>query len=99
PHRAPPSFPTRRSSDLQSLFQRGAGGQVQMVGGLVQQQHVGVRQHQQQQGKAGTLAAAKGFHGLVHLPRGEQEGSQQPPRLLDTDRKSTRLNSSHVKIS
>src|SRR5690606_40420660 len=74
-HRDPPSFPTRRSSDLDdgSHF---AG---------VRSRLAEVRARLIRAGLA-WLAAAAGVYAAA-------------PRLIEQDRKSTRLNSSHVKIS
>src|SRR5690606_41847250 len=82
-HRALPPFPTRRSSDLATPVAVGATGRR---GGL-----------------------PLGLHLLEQLPArrlldepaadGHKRPEQQPGRPADLDRKSTRLNSSHVKIS
>src|SRR5690606_41980202 len=83
-HRALPSFPTRRSSDLHQPGhgrpRRGAGaalaeGQRGLVAGEAPQEEVRRR-----------------FEGV------EEQGRPEPGHGAE-DRKSTRLNSSHVKIS
>src|SRR5690606_40539354 len=80
-HRALPSFPTRRSSDLAgALDLLGSGGR----------------------GRPGPvhLVGAAASHIQIHPGSGERVGERSEPLPLpDLDRKSTRLNSSHVKIS
>ena len=50
---------------LQMMFQPGDRFGVQMVGGLVQKQNVGLLQKQAAQGHTAALAAGKNFHGRV----------------------------------
>src|SRR5690606_41943288 len=75
--RHPPSFPTRRSSDL--IGMPGAEAYASVLNRLAE---VG--------GTAQTGEAA--YYAVSDAPALEQA-------LLEIDRKSTRLNSSHVKIS
>src|SRR5690606_42158009 len=92
------SFPTRRSSDLRY---RGKGLSL----GVINQLHVGMLQ-------APEHAEARPFRRPENLAADPQVnfspsfGSTQlpshylrPPSFQPSDRKSTRLNSSHVKIS
>src|SRR5204863_10028275 len=87
-HRDLPSFPTRRSSDLRRadddvVF---AGDPVEKDGERREEDHVGSRPR-----------------GPAHLANpGDQHprhGDVPVPPLVTLDRKSTRLNSSHVEIS
>src|SRR5690606_41827696 len=93
----PPSSPTRRSSDLRfrpthdeaSLARRlQTTTELARYGEIVDRPAAYAVEH------AGTLQARL-LHPQVHLPQEVGEGARQP----HTDRKSTRLNSSHVKIS
>src|SRR5690606_41474227 len=92
--RALPSFPTRRSSDLQIwrsdvVADHPAGVDDDLPVDLyahVAHQHVDVDR---------TPVETAGIVPVV--PEAEVTGSEH--RLLGLDRKSTRLNSSHVKIS
>src|SRR5690606_41038739 len=83
-HRArppPPSFPTRRSSDLQHGDQEGlplAGRGIDHLAVLEDQAHI--------------------LHFAAVMHRREAETDRSLDAVLQ-DRKSTRLNSSHVKIS
>src|SRR5690606_41650215 len=91
------SFPTRRSSDLDAL--QGArhlldDRRLDALGRLVEQQHLRLGGERARDREllllaAGEVAAAAALHLQQHRKQ-----------LIDvTDRKSTRLNSSHVKIS
>src|SRR5690606_40305082 len=91
------SFPTRRSSDL------GAGGPWyagQGVRGDVSGDGVEVGVVLVAGGEVGGEGFGGGLHGgllaLARVAAGEVEAARGLPR---EDRKSTRLNSSHVKIS
>src|SRR5699024_12485467 len=81
-----PSFPTRRSSDLAAL--RGLGQEIGFVGrlfgGELDQHHVQAAGH-----VVGPLAEKLEVH------QSDERGMQRNGQ----DRKSTRLNSSHVSIS
>src|SRR5690606_41858365 len=79
-HRAPRSFPTRRSSDLFGDHQAGA---------------VGIQRGLQLLAGADRQRAARAEHGIE---RGAAD-LLADRALRDLDRKSTRLNSSHVKTS
>ena len=50
---------------------------IQVVGGFVEQQHIGRRGHQSGQRQTGLLAAGQCAGGLVELRSGEHEGTQQ----------------------
>src|SRR5207253_9840376 len=92
PHRATHSFPTRRSSDLcdMSVRMQGSVEEVRVRAAIM------------------TLAncSISWSDELTYLPSSRIRLMQQcmppgnpPMRPLDIDRKSTRLNSSHVAIS
>src|SRR5207253_4309715 len=97
PHSSPlPSFPTRRSSDLLRPVAR----------------HLHTAQHRQHRAAMavvdvdGALAALAGELRQTERPRqplavvaGLEAGEGVDPALHHLDRKSTRLNSSHVAIS
>src|SRR5690606_41331702 len=97
--RAPPPFPTRRSSDLQRQRQAVAHPPA----ALAAQAHValgagavpGLRTQAQAAG-AGFAEAVVLQAGVIHADVRGQGGARQAEAM--TDRKSTRLNSSHVKI-
>src|SRR5690606_42126234 len=77
------SFPTRRSSDLEQRLQVGVAGLHRALENLLGQCQVA----------DGTLRlVAQGQPGLG-------ESVDRADVILERDRKSTRLNSSHVKIS
>src|SRR5690606_39403785 len=99
PHRALPSFPTRRSSDLPALDQ-----QRERVGQALQV-FFGVAANDLQIALL-ALFELRPIYGIgqgkrAHLgpvgPRTIQ--AVRARKLSEEDRKSTRLNSSHVKIS
>src|SRR5207248_11407835 len=99
PHRHPPSFPTRRSSDLAGPESDGKWR----------------RRREPRRGAAATIAHAGAVHTLHRRPRSPPDGvSPAGTRLHEgnratdlavaqlhrrIDRKSTRLNSSHRTIS
>src|SRR5690606_39851450 len=90
--RHPPSFPTRRSSDLGFRRQespRGEGLLRRLIDRLAGLEEVDVSQSVifRHRGHGGGI---EGEVGVFLLPIGE---------VAALDRKSTRLNSSHVKIS
>src|SRR5690606_40137728 len=93
--RARPSVPTRRSSDL-DLAEEGGGVAQAGEAGHGQQAQAGQR-------AAARLSGGAGLDGVgaAHLQQALDAFRQlQPAQLqLALDRKSTRLNSSHVKIS
>src|SRR5690606_40974665 len=99
PNRSRRSFPTRRSSDLDEI------GQVADAFNTAQRTAVAaaVRQAEIRSGANRVfLALAHRDQSLLQrqlrlLDRIERE--EEDPDLLERDRKSTRLNSSHVKIS
>src|SRR5699024_12364371 len=85
------SFPTRRSSDLKA----DARGGLELLVGLPQQRGaLGLFRAVVDQGAGGVLAA---FHPL-HIA-GAHDGESLQHIHPALDRKSTRLNSSHVSIS
>src|SRR5690606_41984929 len=90
-----PSVPARRSSDLARLTQRGEAGLLRASGGVAEpgelENHPGAVLHLPQ-GQGQVLPA--GLH--PHFGPATARGL---PGVLPPDRKSTRLNSSHVKIS
>src|SRR5690606_40821161 len=94
-HRALPSSPTRRSSDLRggaapAPATRGAGTETALVP-LLPPTHVG-----------GSEARGNPRDDRTGFRRGNARGSKEgagPTVARGGDRKSTRLNSSHVKIS
>src|SRR5690606_41814600 len=85
-HRHRPSFPTRRSSDLQGPFPHSATRRSDWSVGSIGQvgEQPGLRRRIDQQVAIGARLRMQ--HMMLQLARPE-------------DRKSTRLNSSHVKIS
>src|SRR5690606_39358489 len=83
PPRDLPSFPTRRSSDLHQRRPDQFRHGTQGV------------EHQPRATLGNTAEAAGGGDGEEHPQQGCQQGAQG----RHGDRKSTRLNSSHVKIS
>src|SRR5690606_41709734 len=96
PRRALPAFPTRRSSDL-----LGAGAEDARQserGGLGQHAARGVLQrlHDVEVGEDGGALLDGDVDLTRDLDGGAGVGVHPPERV---DRKSTRLNSSHVKIS
>ena len=66
----------------QGARQRFGGDDVQVVGGLVEQQQVDRLQQQPRQRHAHALAAGQHAHRLVDVIRVEQEGAQQVADLL-----------------
>src|SRR5690606_41486358 len=89
-HRAPLSFPTRRSSDLADQLQ-----QLVVVGAAAQraaQVHPGLRKQAGVEDAVGGQPRARAAAAEGLRDRGDESH-------LALDRKSTRLNSSHVKIS
>ena len=67
---------------LQRLLQHLAAVHVEMVGRLVQQQHVVLSQHQLRQRHPALLASAEGGNGAEHLVSRKQELSQRTPYLV-----------------
>jgi hypothetical protein len=72
----------------QALFEDLEGGDVEVVGGLVEQEDVGGFEHEFGDEDAGALAAAEPFDGLVELLAGEEEfggvaGDVDDPALID----------------
>ncbi|MNS57998.1 hypothetical protein D3C72_909030 [compost metagenome] len=59
-----------------------AGGQVQVVGGLVQQQQVGALPDHHREHEAGLFAAAHGAHGLLDHVAAEVEAAQEAAQGL-----------------
>src|SRR5690606_41656594 len=87
-HRDLPSFPTRRSSDLEPAQAHALAAAV--VDGDERLQDAARRAHERGVGLGVDVADDE------HAARPE---AAQERRLPQRDRKSTRLNSSHVKIS
>src|SRR5204862_5227545 len=90
PHRALPSFPTRRSSDLTKL--RAAGAVV--LGKTNLSEWANFRSTRSTSGWSSLGGQTRNPYALDRNPCGSSSGS-----LPIRDRKSTRLNSSHVEIS
>ena len=53
-----------------------AGGRVEVVGRLIQQQHVRARGHERRQGETGLLATGENAGRLIHVIPREEEGTQ-----------------------
>ena len=66
----------RAGEALQIVLQDGQGGDVQVVGGFVQEQHIGGRHEDAQQVQPPPLAAGQPAHGHVLHRRREQEPLQ-----------------------
>src|SRR5690606_41623933 len=92
-HRAHRSFPTRRSSDL-------VAGKTNVAGGRFTAADVYVGSQIDWGMEFGTIAPRPAFEAYVTPLR--ERGAYKRAKEIDNgliDRKSTRLNSSHVKIS
>src|SRR5690606_40517606 len=85
PPRSTP-FPTRRSSDLPLAH-------------VVQQPHALRHGRVEAHLRRHVAGDARDLAGVQQLILPVRSAEAQPPEDLDEDRKSTRLNSSHVKIS
>src|SRR5439155_25247705 len=98
PPRAPPSFPTRRSSDLGSGSPTASRGARARVNTLIV---VPVFNEADTVGE--VVAAARAYAPVLVVDDGSRDGSAEIARRagadVSRDRKSTRLNSSHVAIS
>src|SRR5690606_39938591 len=94
-HRDPPSFPTRRSSDLNHAGRPAASG-----AGLHRSRHHSSRGASSRK-ITGTPQAASTAEEGQQPANSSQADIVRPAHSTraDRDRKSTRLNSSHVKIS
>src|SRR5690606_40118700 len=94
--RAPPSFPTRRSSDLDPFD---PAAPLELVDSITLLAHVSKGTYIRS--LARDIAHALGTVGHVTWLRRTKAGpfTEDQAISLDTDRKSTRLNSSHVKSS
>ena len=62
-----------RLQRVQNLLTRGG---VQVVGRLIEQQHIRARRHQGRQGQTGLLTTGKHTGRLIHIITGEQERTQ-----------------------
>src|SRR5207302_8511760 len=97
PHRSSTLFPTRRSSDLEMAIEVGAA-RVLVPTGIRRGDVIDVRALVEHPMATGLFRDARGnpipayFINDVSVTYGEREAAH-------LDRKSTRLNSSHVKIS
>src|SRR5690606_41707657 len=90
--RAPPAFPTRRSSDLERLRLHGEAllaGARQELRDVARQPHVATTRP----------PSAECARGILHLEDACDRIFDPLSELVVRDRKSTRLNSSHVKTS
>src|SRR5690606_41812982 len=90
PHRDLHPFPTRRSSDLLTT--------------VLPAQVAGDLPHRRGGGEAGLVDVLELLHPAAlehqeHHADGDEDQQRGEPRAERPDRKSTRLNSSHVKIS
>src|SRR5690606_41852028 len=84
------SFPTRRSSDLPSTISRALSvTRVNQTSGLARNSRF-IR---------GTCCCSGGIQGSSRGPSSSPQQNTTLSISTNTDRKSTRLNSSHVKIS
>src|SRR5690606_39777996 len=89
--RAPPSFPTRRSSDLLNRYR---AGEFDILTDFPSDQY------QWLQDNLPGEAHVTPFLGIYYYVMNQEEGQVlSDVRIREADRKSTRLNSSHVKIS
>src|SRR5690606_41993733 len=98
-HRVPHSFPTRRSSDLYRLTVPAALGSISpepLVANGSARHPAAWRSRWSWLGAA--LACAAAVAGVVVALRGEAPSTTGISVAVLPDRKSTRLNSSHVKI-
>src|SRR5690606_39789841 len=85
-----PSFPTRRSSDLVGRHANDLGSQrLVVVGSLGEIARL----------DGASLRESRGIEVQHHRPLRQRLGQLEGIDLAAQDRKSTRLNSSHVKIS
>ena len=66
---------------FQTLVHRLNGLHVQVVGGLVEQYHIGTAQHHLAQHTANLLAAGQNVHGLEHIFIGEQHPAKEAPEV------------------
>ena len=66
---------------LQAVVQGGDGLQIQVVGGLVKQQHVGPGEHHPGEHAPHLLAAGEHLDGLVNLVAGEEHPAQETPQI------------------
>jgi hypothetical protein len=57
----------------QAFFEDFEGGDVEVVGGLVEQKNVGGLQHELSDEHAGAFASGEPFDGLIELFAGEEE--------------------------
>src|SRR5690606_41669788 len=89
-----PSFPTRRSSDLVFTVRRHRRGThpSKVSYALVLRADI-----QRVPGRSPTRRRCRKYHRRMTYPGGD--GPRIRVAVIDEDRKSTRLNSSHVKIS
>src|SRR5690606_41448348 len=95
-HATPHHFPARRSSDLQGIISQQMMADAEMARVGVNERELDLRA-QQQEFERGLLRDP-----TVLGPKLAAEAGLPPtaiPGIVQQDRKSTRLNSSHVKIS
>jgi hypothetical protein len=71
----------RAGKGPQRVLERLAALDVEMVGGLIEDQHVGCRLHEHRQRQAPALAAGQAAQRLLGLLAGEQEAPKQRARL------------------
>src|SRR5208282_3173329 len=57
----------------QAFFQNFKGGNVEVVGGLVEEEHIGGLEHELRNQHTGAFASRKPADGLIELLAGEQE--------------------------
>ena len=63
----------------QAVVDGGDGFQIQMVGGLIQHQHVGAVEHHAGEHTPGLLSAGEDLHRLEHIVAGKQHPAQEGP--------------------
>ena len=73
----------RSPEPREGILQRLARGEIQMVGGLVEQQEVSRIQGKPRQRQPVLLSPAEHLHPLEHLVAGELEDPKQGPELAD----------------
>ena len=71
----------RAGEGAQRVLERLAALHVEMIGGLIEDQHVGARAHEDRQREAAALSAGEALQRLLRVLAGEQEAAQQRARL------------------
>jgi len=65
----------------QSVLENLLCAHINVVGGLVHEQEIGLGQHQACQKKPGLFAAGQRAHSLKHIVAGKKKGGQDAPQL------------------